>query len=620
MKTHRTHTFLVMLLGAVLAAWPLVSGCGGGGGGATSATGDAAAPIAEDPGTATTTDGDIRHGFLPDGTPIVEDTSEALIQPMRIVGDAGCSATRAFSKARILPGAAATVTVTISGCAGNLESLYYATVIPTDLALTTISVKVNGIATPYVYEAPTATSTYHHWVLDDVPVDGGVELPAGQAFQLMYRVQDDGLHPDEYVYDFTGFLWSAHDTGTSGNVWGYSDGGFNLTVGLPPLGGSGGPNMNTYYAPEKAFDGNYRSWWAGLQNYGRWDLYYRFPAMQHMDDLFINFYSTSHVSSTVNIYWSNDGINWTLAGTMPSMDPKPTININQNVTFIWIEMIGNPIIGYPLIRDVDWLPVTESKTSTGGLGFGPSNNPDFYFPSNAFDGDYNTWWVGLTGNGAWDLYYKFDTTQQILGPVEISYFSVNHRPTTTTVEYSDDGVAWTSAGASTGAGATQTVTVAQKTNYMHVKMIGNPIVGYPLIRNITWAVPEGPSGGVNANAFNVPAKAFDADQISQWAGKPNNGIWYLFYGYPAIHTFNTVKVWYLSAAYAPSTQVNVYYSNDGKTWTLHGTMPAPVLDPIPGAASGVSSTYVMGQNAKFICFELIGNPAVTFPLIPYITM
>jgi hypothetical protein len=536
------------------------------------------------------------------------------------VGDPGCTATRSFSKARILPGTSATVTVTISGCSGNLESMYFASEIPTDIGMTTVSVKVNGANVPYVYEAPTATSTYHHWVLDDVPVDGGVELPAGGTFQLVYQVTDDGLHPDEHIYEFKGFLWVAHDIGTSANVWGYSDGGFNLTVGLPPLGASGGPDMNTYYVSEKAFDGDYKTWWAGLQNYGRWDLYYRFPASQFMSDLFINFFSTAHLPATVNVYWSNDGINWTFAGAMPPLNSKPHIALNQTVTFLWFEMIGNPSIGYPLIRDIDWLPVTQSLKATGGLGFGPSNNPDYYFPSNAFDGDYNSWWVGLTGNGTWDLYYKFDTPQRIVGPIEISYYSTNHKPTTTTVSYSSDGAAWTSAGATTGAGATQTVTIARKTDYIRINMTGNPPIGYPLIRDITWAVPVGASGGVNANAFNVPDKAFDADQTSQWAGKPSDGIWYLFYGYPATHAFTNVKVWYLSNSYKPSTQVNVYYSGDGKTWTFHGTMPATVLDPLPGAPSAVSSTYAMNQSARFICFELIGNPPITFPIIPYITM
>jgi hypothetical protein len=556
---------------------------------------------------------------MPDGTAIVEDET-GLRQSLRIVGDPGCTANRSFSKARILPGTSATVTVTISGCTGNLESMYFASEIPTDIGMTTVSVKVNGANVPYVYEAPTATSTYHHWVLDDVPVDGGVELPAGGTFQLVYRVTDDGLHPDDYVYDFKGFLWVAHDIGTSANVWGYSDGGFNLTVGLPPLGASGGPDMNTYYVSDKAFDGDYKSWWAGLQNYGRWDLYYRFPASQFMSDLFINFFSTAHLPATVNVYWSNDGVNWTLAGAMPPLNAKPHMALNQTVTFLWFEMIGNPSIGYPLIRDVDWLPVTESKAATGGLGFGPSQNPDWYFPSNAFDNDMNSWWAGQSGAGTWDIYYHFNNPQQIVGPVTIYYYSTNHKPTTTTVYYSNDGVAWTAGEPASAPGATATVVVARKANYIRLAMTGNPAAGFPLVKDMTWAVPEGASGGVSFNAFYAPSKAFDADPLTQWAGRPNDGKWYLFYGYPAPHAFTNIKIWFFAANYVPSTQVNVYYSNDGKTWTLSGAMPAFALDPIAGAPSAVSSTLAMNVNAKFVCLELLGNPAITFPIIPYSTM
>ena len=602
---------LITLL--TLAALAVTAGCGGGGGGGaapvgvTTSTGDGGSPTLETGGAG----GETSSSLLPDGTEIAVDTpmADATRQTLRVVGDAGCTASRAFSNTYIVPSGSLFVKFTLSGCTVPLQSLYYAEDIPASgLTVTPVDVKINGGSVAYTYEADTATSTYHHFILDEVPADGlpaGNVLPAGGTLEVTYFIQDDGVTNSEgYEYEFPLFLWAGY-TGAA-NVWGYADAATTITLQPPPPGASGGPDINGFYVNAKAFDGNYNSWWVGTVGTDRWDLYYGFSQSWHMDDIFINFYNANYVPTTINIYYSDDGATWNLGGTMPPGDDKPTLNINVDLKYIWIEMLGTPAVTYPLIRDIDWLPVFESETSTGGLNFGPSNNPDLYYPSNVFDGDLNTWWVGKLSNGTWDIYYNFGT-EKILSEFTVYWYSINHQPPTSTLYYSDDGITWNQAGDFIW-GPTSAATLARKATYIRVNMNGNPTTNFPLIRDSARGTPIGASGGFPINSSYTPAKAFDADPNTIWAGRVGDGTWSLFYGYAAPHNFTNVKVWFYANPYVPTT-TEVFTSNNGEDWTSQGTMPATVSDPLPGFPNAVSTTLNLGGlNANYICYYMEGDP------------
>lgn len=606
-------TLILALAAGILFVFP---GCGGGGGGGSSPVG-----ISTDGGSGDTpllsdAPAGSQAGFLPDGTPLNAPDPPPARMSARTVGDGACSVTRAFSRTDIVSGGSVFMTFTLSGCAAALDSFVFSDNIPTGLTITTVSVTVNGAPVAYSYEPATATSTYQHWYLDDVPVDGGAEIPAGATFQILYKAEDPGTNPSGFLYTWPMYSWAGHNPATSNNVWGYADGPFNLAVNPPPLGASGGVDYSAFYVNTKAFDGDYKSWWTGATGYGSWDLYYGFSSVWHMDDIFINFYAATHTPANVSIYYSSNGITWTLAGVMPGGNDKPTLNINQDLKYIRIKMTGTPAIGYPLIRDVDWLPVFESNTSTGGLAGGPSYNQNMYFPSNAFDTDINSWWVGTIGTGAWDLYYNLGTPT-FVNRVYVSYFNINYQPPTTTLKYSNDGITWTTAENFPPAVPPTSASLVRTAQYWKIEMVGNPVTNYPLIRTISYGSPAGASGGVNRNLTNTPDKAFDGDTNSVWMGRDNDGEWNLIYGYAVPYVFNNVKVRYHSAPYVPTTGVNVYTSDDGKAWTLRGAMPATVADPVlPTYPNSESSTLSLGGlSAKFFRVEMLGTPAAAYPVV-----
>lgn len=543
---------------------------------------------------------------MPSDTP-----AAAVRQSFRNVGPAGCTAYRTFSGANIVPGGDLEITLVITGCTSALQSFVFSDNVPAGLTVSTIRVEIKRPAfattTPaYTYEAPTAPSNYHHWFLGGVPVAGAAEFPAGATLAIYYRITDPGTNPAGFAYNFSLYLWAGHEPPAASNNddWGYADSAVTITVGIPPLGASGGvTNESPGYTPSRAFDGNYTTWWAGKQYMGGWNLYYGFPAVQHMDYIFINYLAAANTPTTTTIYYSSDGISWTNAGDMPP-GTKPSLNINANMKYIRIKMRGDPPGGPPIIRDIDWLPVTNSTASTAGLDFGPGSNPDFYFPSNAFDNNLATWWVGLAGPGPWDLYYNF-SSPTIINQATVYYYSVNHKPTTSTIEYGNDGATWTSAG-TLPALATAVFNIDRKTSYFHLNMAGTPPVGYPLVKDIQFGSPLGPSGGLNFGAY-TPSRAFDGNMGTQWAGHANDGEWYLFYGYAAPRHFGLTTVYYANAASTP-TNTKVYLSTNGHTWIYIGTMSA-----------GVTETLNMNYTMSYICIEMTGTPPITYPVVNEIT-
>jgi hypothetical protein len=325
-----------------------------------------------------------------------------------------------------------------------------------------------------------------------------------------------------------------------------------------------------------------------------------------MDDIFINYRSISYTPTTTTIYYSNDGLTWTNAGDMSAGD-MPTLHINANLKYLRIKMSGNPPLNLPIVREVDWLPVQGSLTSTGGLGFGPSIDPTWYFPSNAFDGNTATWWVGKPGAGPWDLYYHWTSTNQIIiNTVAVNYYSSGHKPTTSVLKYSNDGATWTTAGTMAGS-ATETLTVARKASYINVNMTGDPPLGNQLrVREISVNTPIGPSGGIS-NAVFPPSRAFDGNMATYWAGHTGDGVWYLFYGYAATHHYGTATVTYVNANYTPTT-TNIYMSENGWDWGFWGTMPA-----------GTTTSLLVNRTHRYICFEMSGSPPGNYPAVKEIT-
>lgn len=250
------------------------------------------------------------------------------------------------------------------------------------------------------------------------------------------------------------------------------------TTTKPAPGASADSAYNVWYAPSKAFDGDYKSWWVGSTSATSWNLYYAFPAAQKMDKISVNYYGPTYVPATTTLWTSLDGFHWTKTATLPAGNSKPSVAVNKTVAYIWFQMAGTPAIGYPLIRDVDWMPIANNY----GANAEPGSDDDWYFPSNAFDNNPNTWWVGKTGAPAWDIYYGY-RQPTALNTITVNYYNEKYAPATTTLSISSDGVNWTTL-ASKPASPTVAFTVGATTQYIRVNMQGASVIGMPLVKDV----------------------------------------------------------------------------------------------------------------------------------------
>lgn len=370
----------------------------------------------------------------------------------------------------------------------------------------------------------------------------------------------------------------------------------------PPLGASAEGTINSWYTPDKAFDGNLKSWWVGEVNRGNWDLFYGFDNARPLERISINFYGSDYVPSTITLKISVDGITWTEAGVFAAGNSKPEWTVTGDWKYLWIDMDGNPAIGYPLIRDVDWLPVAGNT----GVSGGPGANDDWYFTTNAFDGDENTWWVGRPNAGAWDLYYAFETPR-FIQMVTIKFYTINYIPGATNILASEDGYTWTDLG-ELGPGPnaspyTGYFYAGKSMKYLHIKMQGNPPSTYPLIKDISFEIPEGASSGDSMNTFYKAGNAFDGDDNTWWVGGQNRNSWDLVYRFPVPRYLSSVRVKFYSNNHTPQATA-VYVSDDGETWTPQA--------PLPAGSTPVTALYA---TPRFLRFHFEGAPAVGYPLI-----
>lgn len=367
----------------------------------------------------------------------------------------------------------------------------------------------------------------------------------------------------------------------------------------PPQGASGGVSYTSWYVPEKAFDGDYHSWWAGAPGLASWNLYYGFAAPQRIDTLAINFWGVDYVPATVNVWTSVDGYHWIRAGRMAQGSSKPSIQINATVQYVWIQMIGTPTIGYVIIREVEWTPFVNHL----GAYAAPGANDDYYFPSNMFDGNVNTQWAGKVGAAAWDVYYHFKAPRSI-GQFTVMLFNINYRSPEMTLLVSNDGVNWDNLGP-LGPGASPSLFVgAREVSYVWLQMRGAPASGFPVIGEITMDYPLGASGGPNENAVPWPASnAFDSNMNTWWVGKQLQTEWNLFYKYNAPTALSTITINYYSVKHAPVT-TNLFTSSDGTKWTQAATFPA-----------GATPQVTLNASVKYLRFQMLGTPAVGYPLV-----
>lgn len=379
---------------------------------------------------------------------------------------------------------------------------------------------------------------------------------------------------------------------------------FSVPVGAPAAGASGGPSINAYYSPANAFDGKAGTWWAGQQNAGAWDIYYGLPEAVSLETLYINFYNSSYAPASVALKTSADGTTWTDVETKTARESKPlfTIASPQPVKYIHIAMSGDPIIGFPLIRDIDWTPVTYN---TGPYAT-PAANDDYYFAENALDGTDGTWWAGQVDAAQWNFYYNFDTPQYI-GLFTANLFNLNYRPQNMKLYTSEDGQAWTEIGELT-AGDSPGIFVGQTVSYWLLQMSGNPPSRFPLIKDITYTLPHGPSSGDSINAFYKPANAFDNNPDTWWTGKEHQAEWNLFYGFADPTASGLITISYYADTHAPQS-TELLISNDGQSWTSAGVFPA-----------GASTSLWAGDSTKYLRFKMTGAPTVGYPLIKDINL
>ena len=369
---------------------------------------------------------------------------------------------------------------------------------------------------------------------------------------------------------------------------------------VPPEGASGGPDMNSYYIPSKAFDGDYRSWWAGKTGAKKWDLYYAFQQSHHLDFINVNFYGPDYIPDKLDVYVSADGVQWDRVAHLINHKKQPLdpfVAIGREVRFIWIDMQGNPKIGFPLVRDIEWQPIAERV----GAYATPGQNDNWYFASNAFDADPETLWAGLQGAGEWTMFYGFPQAR-FIGVVAVDIFSVNHRPADMELFTSNDGKEWTSHG-SFGSVWPPKKFAGEVCKYFKIVMTGNPPSGFPVIRTITYNLPAGAFAKPNENSYYAAANAFDGVPNTWWVGLKMAGAWDLYYGFESPRAVGIVTVNYYSVNHMPAS-TELFTSNDGVTWSSAGMMP-----------TGASPSLALNASVKYLRFSMKGNPYVGYPLV-----
>ena len=371
------------------------------------------------------------------------------------------------------------------------------------------------------------------------------------------------------------------------------------SVTPPPLGASGGPSVNTYYVPSKAFDGTYNTWWAGQVNAKTWELIYGFQNVQNLERLHFNFYSEDYLPNQIWIYTSTDGLHWTRRAKVQWKKYTADVDLNVELKYVRLYMRGNPKSGFPLVRDITWFPQVERIGSYAE----PSAREDYYFPTNMFDNRSNTWWAGERNAGAWTIYY-FMTAPKLLGSMIMDIYNVDYRPLKMTLFISDDGLSWEEIGTFANNVWPPALFIGRTTRGIKLEMTGTPPSTFPLIRDINFAFQPGPNAAPNAdNVFWKASNAFDANPSTWWVGTQNAGSWNVFYGFEQPTSVGTVTVNMYSVNHRPQS-VKLLKSDDGETWTTVGLFPA-----------GATPSLAVNAATKFLRISMEGDPPVGYPII-----
>jgi hypothetical protein len=367
-------------------------------------------------------------------------------------------------------------------------------------------------------------------------------------------------------------------------------------------GAAGGPGINDYYTPANAFDGNYRTWWAGAKNPAHWELCFGFQETYEFESININFYNSDYVPGNLFVDVSLDGSGWTRAAHVNRNSFPGAISLNSvRARFIRITMDGKPRSGFPIIREISWLPFVE-KAGAFAL---PGANDTWYFPSNAFDGDQDTWWAGEPGAGAWDVYYNFETPR-FISMATFHLFNMNYFNENMVLYVSGDGETWERAGA-LGPGPNTSpfnasVFVGRTVLYLHLEIRGNMPSTYPLIKDVTFGLPAGAATGDSINTWYQAANAFDGDAQTLWVGRRGTDTWNLFYTYDAPINIQNINIAYFAATHAPG-ETEVLVSNDAITWESVGRSSAFTIDtPVE-------------RTARYVRFIMRGNPSTDVPVL-----
>ena len=472
---------------------------------------------------------------------------------------------------------------------------------PGALAATSACNSELGAAAVSLTWAPASPSEYDRYTVERAEdATGPFEQIATGLEDIAY--QDFPPYDWTFHYRVTAYKSAspAETTGPSDPASVVVDCGIN---GLSPGHASATPNSDELkYPPDNLVDGNLNSWWIGTPDTMNWIIVYHLPQEQAMFAVTAHFYSINYVPPDMMLQVSDDGVNWTNAGSFgPGANTAPfdmTAFSGQSAKYIRIVMSGNPPSTFPLIQDIT-VGAPQGAVS-------PDSINTTYHAGNAFDGNMNSWWVGKQNNDTWELLYGLPATRHV-EMLTASFYNINYIPGAVTLHASQDGVTWiTIDDLGPGANAspmTMSARIGRDIRYLRLEMAGNPASTYPLIRDISLDLPQGGSSGDSKNTTYHAGNAFDGNMNSWWVGDQNKNEWALYYGFTAPTAVDTVTVNYYGDAYAPQA-TGLYMSDDGETWTHAGTFPA-----------GATPQLSVGQTTTYLKFIMAGAPQIGVPLI-----
>ncbi len=236
----------------------------------------------------------------------------------------------------------------------------------------------------------------------------------------------------------------------------------------------------------------------------------------------------------------------------------------------------------------------------------------YYKPSNAFDRNFNTWWVGETNRGSWEFCYGFSQSTYI-EQISINFYAQSYVPGNIEVKISNDGLNWTSLGAMPAGSSNPGIYVKTQIRYFWFSMTGNPGTGYPLIKEIIYTPPDkdvvGATAGPSQDDFLYQAGyAFDGDANKIWAGAKNLDSWDLYYHFGSPQNIQMLTVQFHALNYIPAT-TTVFVSDDGVDWTDLGPLgPGPNVTPY-------NMYLFVNRTTNYLRLNMQGTPPSKFPII-----